>query len=246
MSTDAVVITGASGGIGQALCRVFAGAGDHVIGVDREPPAANVHCSILAELRRFSADPAARAETLRAIRVGLAGKRLKAIVNNAAVQIVKPADELEDKDWQDTLDVNLLAPCYLVRGLLDLLEQAQGSVVNIGSVHGRLTKPGFAAYATSKAALEGLTRSLAVDLGGRVRVNCLAPAAVATSMLEAGFKGNPGGLRELGEMHPAGRIAQAEEVAQAAAFLASDKAAFITGTVLAIDGAIGARLHDPS
>jgi NAD(P)-dependent dehydrogenase (short-subunit alcohol dehydrogenase family) len=118
-------------------------------------------------------------------------------------------------------------------------------VVNIASVHAQLTKPGFAAYATSKSALVGLTRSLAVDLEGVVRVNCISPGATGTPMLVAGFEGREEALSQLGQCHPLGRIAAPEEVARVAVFLASDDASFIDGAVLDVDGGIGARLHDP-
>jgi NAD(P)-dependent dehydrogenase (short-subunit alcohol dehydrogenase family) len=129
--------------------------------------------------------------------------------------------------------------------MLPDLEKARGSVVNISSVHATLTKPGFSAYATSKAALLGMTRALAVDLGPRVRVNCVTPAATDTPMLRAGFEGNPAELSALAAMHPSGRIATPEEIARVVLFLASDAASAITGAALAADGGIGGRLHDP-
>ena len=141
--------------------------------------------------------------------------------------------------------MNLFAPFALIRGLLPQLKRAQGSVVNIASVHAHLTKPGFAAYATSKHALVGLTKSLAVDLAGAVRVNCINPAATATPMLIAGFEGRSEAMESLADMHPSGRIAEPLEVARAAVFLASESASFINGAALDVDGAIGARLHDP-
>jgi NAD(P)-dependent dehydrogenase (short-subunit alcohol dehydrogenase family) len=125
------------------------------------------------------------------------------------------------------------------------IERAKGSVVNIASIHAVATKPGFVCYATSKAALVGLTRSMAVDLGPRVRVNAINPAATATPMLLAGFEGKSKELDELAKKHPLERIAQPWEVAKTALFLASPDAAFITGTCLNIDGGIGGRLHDP-
>ena len=94
-------------------------------------------------------------------------------MNNAAVQILAPADAITFDQWRETLDTNLLAPFLLTQALLPELERGRGSVVNVASIHANLTKPGFVAYATSKAALVGLTRSLAVDLGGRVRVNAV-------------------------------------------------------------------------
>jgi NAD(P)-dependent dehydrogenase (short-subunit alcohol dehydrogenase family) len=118
-------------------------------------------------------------------------------------------------------------------------------VVNIGSIHSALTKPRFTCYATSKAALGGLTRSLAVELGGTVRVNELNPAATDTPMLRAGFEGKPGAFERLAAVHPAGRIAAPDEVARAALFLTSDAASFINGESLRVDGGVGVRLHDP-
>lgn len=236
----AAVITGHAGAIGAALCRAFRAKGWHVIGVDRRPSAGTADREIVAELSQPSLE-----DLVAEIRATLGAGPLHALVNNAAHQVVKPVEALALADWQETLAVNLLAPWQLIRGLLDPLARGRGCVLNIASIHGRLTKPGFVAYATSKAALEGLTRALAVELGGRVRVNAIAPAAVDTPMLQAGFA-DASARDALAAMHPAGRIALPEEIAQAAAFLASDEAAFITGTVLGIDGGIGARLHDPA
>ena len=148
-------------------------------------------------------------------------------------------------DWDETLETNLIAPFLLIQSLLPDLERARGSVVNIASVHATATKPGFVCYATSKAALVGMTRVLAVDLGPRVRINCISPAATATPMLMAGFADKPAQFLELGQMHPMERIAEPAEVAQTAIFLASEQASFITGACLSVDGGIAGRLHDP-
>ena len=91
----------------------------------------------------------------------------------------------------------------------------------------------------------GLTRALAVELGGRVRVNALCPAAVNTPMLREGFANNPDGLDELASFHPVGRIAEPEEIGAIALFLASPDATFVTGSVIDFDGAILSRLYDP-
>jgi NAD(P)-dependent dehydrogenase (short-subunit alcohol dehydrogenase family) len=130
--------------------------------------------------------------------------------------------------------------------MLPLLEQAEGSVVNVGSVHEWSTKPGFVIYAASKAAIGGLTRSLAVDLGGRVRVNAVIPGAVDTPMLREGFVDRPEMIERLAECQPSERIAQPHEVAKAVVFLASESASAITGTSLRTDGGILVRLHEPA
>jgi NAD(P)-dependent dehydrogenase (short-subunit alcohol dehydrogenase family) len=197
------------------------------------------------DLRDLCRDDEARSHARDAIRVALNGVPLAAIVNNAAVQVLGSTETVGPGDWQDTLETNLVAPFFLAQMLLPELESARGSVVNIASVHAVATKPGFVCYATSKAALVGLTRAMAVDLGGRVRVNALLPAAVETAMLVEGFTASKDGLEELGRMHPIGRIAQPSEIAKAALFLASEQASFVTGAALLVDGGITARLHDP-
>ena len=183
---------------------------------------------------------------LACLRAELGNGGLHVLINNAATQIVAPVEQLTTDDWHTTLDVNLISPFLLTQALLSELQKAQGSIINIASIHARLTKPHFAAYATSKAALVGLTRSLAVELGGRVRVNAICPAAIATSMLEAGFEANPHGLAKLASHHPSGCIGTTEDVARAALFLAEAEGAFLIGDVLGLDGGIASRLHDPA
>ena len=133
----------------------------------------------------------------------------------------------------------------MVQGLLSTLKKNHGSVVNISSIHATLTKPDFSPYAISKSAMDGMTRALAVELGKNVRVNAIAPAAISTPMPEAGFKGRPEAFRQLSEMHPTGEIGKPNDVANLALFLVSEKASFINGSILGMDGGIRGRLHDP-
>lgn len=239
------LITGALGGIGVALVRVFSAAGFRVIASDRRPDDKGNVEYVQFDIARLAADDAYRAATSAELRTLLGTDGLSVLVNNAAVQHLGGLDELTAANLRDTFDTNVLGPFLLIQALLPDLERARGSVVNVSSVHASLTKPGFAAYATSKAALLGLTRSLAVDLGSRVRVNCILPAATDTPMLRAGFEGNPSGYAALAAMHPNGRIATPDEVARVAVFLASADASAVTGAALSVDGAIGGRLHDP-
>lgn len=244
------VITGSNGGIGRALCLAFAEAGYRVIGMDRTAApadAAVTHAAVTipCDLRVFASETPERAAMFRTLREEIGGGGLSVLVNNAAVQLLHSTDELSAEEFQETLATNLIAPLMLVQGLLGALERAGGSVINIGSVHGTATKPGFVSYATSKAALAGLTRALAVDLGGRVRVNTISPGAISTPMLEAGFAGRPAARRQLDAVHPLGRVGTATEVAAAAVFLASAEACNITAVELRVDGGVAARLHDP-
>jgi len=239
------LVTGASGGIGQALCLAYRRAGYRVIATDLKGECEDADLTIQADLIALVEDEGFRSGFLAELRDAIGSSGLTALVNNAALQIVRSSAELSVRDWQRTLDTNLLAPFLLIQGLLPELKRARGCAINIASVHARLTKPGFACYATSKAALVGMTRSLAVDLAGSVRVNAISPAATATPMLAQGFEGREEDLEALAGMHPSGRIAEPNEIARAAVFLASEEAAFINGAVLDVDGAIGSRLHDP-
>jgi len=243
----AVLVTGAAGDIGRALCAIFRGDGYFVIATDRDRQADDCRCDafITADLARLVQDDGYRENFAADVHAALSGRSLKGLVNNAAVQILSGFDDLALGDFRQSLDINVTAPMLLAQLFLGELEKARGSVVNIGSIHARLTKPAFISYAVSKTALEGLTRSLAVDLGARVRVNAIRPAAVETGMLLAGFRGERDMYPALEACHPVNRLAGPEEIARAALFLVSDECRFMTGTVMSVDGGIGARLHDP-
>ena len=239
------LITGATGGIGRALCEEFKRAGYRVIATDKiQVEGVNCDQFIEVDLIKLIRDGTCLDAFIKKLQL-TDDEGLSVLVNNAAIQILNTTEAVSIHDWDNTLDVNLLAPFFLTQSLLPYLEKAKGSVINIGSVHAQATKPGFACYATSKAALAGLTRALAVDLGGRVRVNAINPAAVATPMLLEGFKGKDALYAQLSDMHPVGRIANPDEIASVASFLASNKAVFITGTSIDVDGGILSRLHDP-
>lgn len=244
MSRKTALITGALGGIGQSLCQAFRNGGYEVIGVDRAASptdSAGVLGFDIAGLKRREPDAVGGCERVRTLLDG----KLDVIVNNAAVQVVKPVDELTSVDWDLTLDTNLLAPFFLVQEFLPELRHARGSVVNIASIHASVTKSQFTAYATSKGALVSMTRALAIELAPEIRVNAIIPAATDTPMLRAGFENNPAGLQALGLYHPLGRIADPAEIASVALFLASPAASFVTGSAINVDGGIGACLHDP-
>lgn len=238
------LITGAAGGIGRAMVCAFEAAGWQVISTDLLPLARAGH--LVLDIAACT-DPT-RANHQRAVAALLAatGGRLKALVANAAHQIVKPSDALTAADWQQTLGVNLLSPFWLAMAFKSELAANRGSFLAISSIHARLTKPGFVAYATSKAALSGMVRALAVELGSQVRCNAICPAAIATPMLVAGFDGQPEALAALQAFHPVGRLGQPDEVAQAALYACSDGAGFLNGACIDLTGGISARLHDPA
>jgi NAD(P)-dependent dehydrogenase (short-subunit alcohol dehydrogenase family) len=240
------LITGASGEIGQSLCSVFRNDGYKVIALDRTEKLVDADFFVKADLNKICNDSNYCLEIVDQIHTLVTvSEGLDVLINNAAIQIIKPMIQIGIADWNQTLNVNLIAPFLLTQKLFSLLEKARGSVVNISSIHAKLTKPEFSCYATSKAALLGLTKSMAVELGSKVRINAICPAAVSTPMLLAGFDGQSEAYEILSSMHPVGRIAEPSEVAKLALFLASKDAQFINGSSLELDGGIGSRLHDP-
>ncbi len=240
-----VLITGAAGGIGEALCRVFHNNGYLVVGVDKKKVTEDTPYEVLRfDIADLCNDPAGSEEFFRSVD-SITGGELDVLINNAAVQVVKKIKDIDKSDWKSTLDVNLLAPFWLIQHFEASLRKNRGNVVNIASIHSQLTKAEFSVYATSKGALVALTRSLSLEMAPDVRINAVVPAATDTPMLRAGFEGNLEKMAELGKYHPLGRIANAEEVAKTALFLAGEGASFMTGAVLHVDGGIGGVLHDP-
>jgi len=243
--SKSVVVTGSSGAIGLAIGAAFANAGYRVIGLDKVAGTTGAYEDFLqVDLERVVADDEYRRLAMNGLTSAVGDAGCHALVNNAAVQIVKPTGLATLEEWQQTFAVNLLAPFVLTQSLLPALTLAHGSVVNIASIHAIQSKPGFCAYATSKAALVAFTRGLALDLSPAVRANAVAPAAVDTPMLREGFTDSEA-LARLGAHHPANRIGTPGEIARAVMFLASGDAEFITGTTMFVDGGISGRLHDP-
>jgi len=237
--TSAVIVTGAAGGIGRALCERMRNEGYLSIGIDRyAASAADI------DLRLDLRDSEQLAELGREL---ARDYDLKALVHNAAVQPIAGAGETPITEWLDALLVNVLAVEALVSATRENLASNAGSVVVVSSVHGRATTGGVTAYATTKAALEGWVRSAALDLGPDIRVNAVAPGAIDTAKLREGFArwGEESAderkavLRQRTALH---RIGKPSDVAGAVSFLIGDDADFITGAVVVVDGGATARL----
>lgn len=241
------LITGAAGGIGQALVKVFAEAGYRVIATDVMPQPNDLLCDqyLQVDLELFTQDDNYTNTVMGEIKSVIANKGLDVLINNAAVQILGNVKSLTLEKWRKSLDVNLLAPFLLIQNLLEDLEQTNGSIINISSIHACQTKRDFVAYSTTKAALSGMTRALAVELGAKVRINAIEPAAIDTPMLREGFAGKPELFQQLKDCHPQQRIGTAAEVARTALMIASKDVTFIHGACITLDGGISSRLFDP-
>jgi NAD(P)-dependent dehydrogenase (short-subunit alcohol dehydrogenase family) len=235
-----LLLTGASRGIGHATVKRFSAAGWRVLTVSRQP--FSEYCPwdggeenhIQLDLADLDGLPAA----IRNIQTRLDHGPLDALVNNAAISPKRPDGgrmgimETDREVWEQVFNVNFFSTIMLVRGLIEELSAAKGSVINVTSIAGMRVHP-FAgsAYATSKAALAALTREMAWEFGQRgVRVNAIAPGEIDTSIL------SPGTEEIVEKEIPLRRLGTAEEVAATIYFLCTAPASYVNGAEVHING----------
>jgi NAD(P)-dependent dehydrogenase (short-subunit alcohol dehydrogenase family) len=243
MNTKVVLITGALTGIGRATAIAFAREGAHVVVCGRRDDAGN---ALATELRTLGVE----AEYIRADvrheddvrslvdRTVTRFGGLDVAVNNAGTEGKPgPVTEQSAETYATTFDTNVLGTLLsLKHELRVMLPQRHGSIVNVSSTFGRAGGAGASVYVASKHAVEGLTKAAALEVAGSgVRVNVVAPGPIETGMLDR-FTGNADNKASLVSRVPLKRVGLPEEIAQAIVFLASDKAAFITGASIAVDG----------
>jgi NAD(P)-dependent dehydrogenase (short-subunit alcohol dehydrogenase family) len=239
-TTQTLVLTGASRGIGHATARAFSEDGWRVITISRMAfsprcpwaggPQDHVQCDI--------GDPASLQAGIEEIRARLPDGRLDALVNNAGISPKGPGGSRlgvldSDRDvWNAVFSVNIFAVALLARGLIDVLAEAQGAIVNVTSIAGSRVHPyAGAAYACSKAALLTLTREMAAEFAPRnVRINAISPGEIDTAIL------SPGTAAFADREVPMRRLGRPEEVADAIRFLCGPHASYVTGTELHING----------
>jgi 3-oxoacyl-[acyl-carrier protein] reductase len=238
MSTEprTVIVTGASRGIGAACARAFAGQGDRVFGLSRSPgPGDDGVDHRLVDLT----DPQAILEALDSIEAETGS--LDVLVANAGITRDQLSVRMSDDEFAEVIDTNLTATFRVVRRTLKrMIRQRSGRIVVISSIGALMGLPGQANYAASKAGLIGMARAIAREVASRgITVNVIAPGLIETDMTSAL---GPERLDLLATQVPAGRLGTPEEVADAAVFLASSSASYITGAILAIDGGLGMGL----
>ena len=241
-----VLVTGASSGIGAAIAIAFAEAGWDVMAAGRNEGRLEEVADESDNIVTWAGDlgDAGDCEELVAETIDEFG-RLDCLVNNAGVLVRGDVSETSDDDWRYTMTVNLDVPFWLSRAALPHLLEAEGSIVNIASDWGLNAADHAVAYAASKGGLVLLTKSMARDHArDGLRVNAICPGDVDTPMLaaEAEASGLPLDeyMEEASEAVPDGRVAEPDEVASLALFLAGDEAAHINGTAILVDGASNA------
>ena len=249
---DAVIVTGAAGGIGSATVENLVNQGIFVFAVDKNSEELS---KILASIdpksaltQAIASDVTSEKECQEVCEIAKKkGIRVKGLVNNAAVGAFNMSVESTSfEDWQRIISINLTSLFLMAKYALPLIRSAGGgAVVNISSIHAYATSPGVAPYAAAKGGVLTLTKTMALDLApDNIRVICIIPGATDTPMLRQHAEREGKTLAELGfpsSENAIGRIAQPEEVADVIAFALSKGASFITGSSLIPDGGILAK-----
>lgn len=234
-----VLITGASRGIGAAAARLFAAQGYRVaICCHTQMEKAEELAASLPDAAAFTADVAKETDVVRMVdAVHSRFGEIHVLVNNAGIAMQKMFTDTTAADWNRIFDVNVTGIFYSCRAVLpEMIRRKSGRIVNVSSMWGVTGASCEVAYSASKAAVIGLTKALAKEVGlSGITVNCVAPGVIDTEM-NANLSAEDRAV--LCDETPLARIGTAQEAAQAILFLASDRASFVTGQVLGVNGGI--------
>jgi NAD(P)-dependent dehydrogenase (short-subunit alcohol dehydrogenase family) len=251
LENKVAIVTGGARGIGRAIVQKLAEEGARVRFFDIDDSAAQAALGEISAapgaVRYLSADVTIESEVRRAVAsVESADGGIDVLVNNAGVNAYFDATRMTETEWDAVFEVDLKGAWLCSKHVLpSMLSVGRGSIVNIASIHARLTMAGMFPYAAAKSGLVGLTRSMALDYAPHnVRVNAVLPGWTRTRLVEDWFRMQPDPAeaeRRVLAAHPLGRIAAPAEVANLVAFIASDEASAITGASLAVDCGLGIR-----
>jgi NAD(P)-dependent dehydrogenase (short-subunit alcohol dehydrogenase family) len=248
LSGRVAIVTGAAMGIGKACALALARSGASVVLVDIDVPAGEAARAEVAAAGasavfvRADVNSMADIEAAAAAAVAEFGG-IDILVNNAARAIGGKVDEIDEATWNEVISTNLTSVWRGMKACVPIMKQrGGGSIVSMSSVQSLTGFSGWAAYAAAKGGINSLTQQAALDLAPhKIRVNAVAPGTIMTPLNERVFREHPDPdalIRTWNEAHPLGRFGQPEEVAEAVLFLASDRASFITGTILRVDGGL--------
>jgi NAD(P)-dependent dehydrogenase (short-subunit alcohol dehydrogenase family) len=248
LGNRAAIVTGAAMGIGRASALTLARAGAAVTLADVDTAAGEKTANDIKDAGGRAlfvrTDVRSFADTEQATKSSIeTWGRVDILVNNAALAIGGVVDEIDEDNWNLVISNNLTSVWRFMRCVVPYMRrQGGGAIVNMSSVQSLRGFHGWAAYAAAKGGINALTQQAAVDLApAKIRVNAVAPGTIMTPLNEKIFReaADPQGLIDRwNAAHPIGRFGEAEEVAEAVLFLASDRASFITGEVLRVDGGL--------
>ena len=239
------IVTGGARGVGAAVVKALVQARAHVAIMDRDEEAGTALAAEIGPQAVFfnldvtSSDEVQKAFTTADVRL----RGYHFLINNAGIQTYGTVTETTEEVWDRTIDTNLKGAYLCAKYALPVILRIGGGVIiNVASVQSFLCQSSVAAYTTSKTAMLGLTRSIAVDYAPKVRCVAVCPGTVDTPMLHEAVQQSPDPeevLEECRQMHLLKRIAQPEEISNLILFLCSDQAAFITGQSFRVDGGLG-------
>jgi NAD(P)-dependent dehydrogenase (short-subunit alcohol dehydrogenase family) len=234
------VITGGSSGIGLAIASKFAVSGMTTLLVGRDRTKLKAACAELGKNSDFFVCDLSNLEKIPGLVQEIIDKygRIDVLVNNAGINMKKPILDVSDGEFEKIILTNQTSIFTITRAIAGfMVEQEEGCILNISSMASQYGLPYVIAYTASKSAIEGMTRAMAVELSPLgIRVNCIAPGFIKTNMSSVALDGDPERKKKVLSRTPLGRLGRPEEVAEAALFLVSDAASFITGVVLPVDG----------
>ena len=239
-----VLVTGGAGGIGDAICRRFASEGGHVWVLDSNSEGSDALVRSIrntggqADNQILDLTDGAAIHTCIEYIVAL-GHNIDVVCNNAGINRRGPLMELSEQDWSLSFKVNLDAIFHMCQAVIPHMKyQGGGAIVNTASQWGLHPVPGHIAYNTTKAAVAAFTQNLARDYASdKIRVNAVCPGEVRTPMLESNLARTGRTLEDLNALVPYGRIGEPDEIAALIAFLASDEAGYLCGSLVEITGA---------
>jgi 3-oxoacyl-[acyl-carrier protein] reductase len=235
------IVTGAGSGMGEAIAHTYAREGAKVAVLDVNEQAANkVASAIGASALAVACDVTNKADITRAVE--MTEKKFGVsdiLVNNAGVAHVnKPLMEIDEREYDRVFDVNVKGLFMFIQSVVPAMRKKGGGViVNIGSTAGLRPRPGLSAYNATTGAVHNLTKTLAVELApDKIRVCAIAPVATDTPLLPTFLGPAPGQREKFIATVPLGRLATSQDIADAALFLASQDAKFLTGNIMEVDG----------
>jgi NAD(P)-dependent dehydrogenase (short-subunit alcohol dehydrogenase family) len=234
------IITGGGSGIGLAIAEKFVQAGITTIIIGRDQQKLDAAQQQLGDLCHPIAHDLNDLASLPGLVQQIAGRfgHIDILVNNAGINMKKELPDVTDEDFDRILHTNVKSVFALSREVVKImLPQEKGNIINISSMASQYGIPKVIAYTASKSAIEGMTKAMAVELSPRgILVNCIAPGFIATDMSAKALNGDPERKQKVFSRTPLGRLGDPGDIGDAALFLASDQAKYLTGVILPVDG----------